>query len=46
MTVDGTVEGNKDRAPDGRKLGGMKILGDSDKRALGYSLPSQQCSPG
>ena len=45
-TVTGMIEGNKDGKTEGPKLGGIEILGDIDMTALGYSLPSQQLSPG
>jgi len=36
------VEGNLDGENDGPTLGGMEMLGEIDKTALGYSLPTQQ----
>ena len=36
------IEGNLDGESHGLTLGAMEILGEIDKTALGYSLPTQQ----
>ena len=41
-TMTGMVEGKQDGKTEGPNLGGIKILGNIDETALGYSLPSQQ----
>ena len=41
-TENGILEGNQDRKADGPELGGMVIIGNIDRTALGYSLCSQQ----
>ena len=41
-TITGMVEGNQDGKTEGPNLRGIKILGNIDETALGYSLPSQQ----